>query len=650
MNNKLNINILNSKVILPFIIIAAIAGTVYLNALNNGFHYDDEHDIVTNTFLEKWENIPRFFTSTQFYKDKILSADHYRPLVYMSYALNKIAGGNNSFGYHLVNLAFHIGSAFLVFLILRAMLAGGAAYTSLRTEDKGRWGFVPLAAALIFAVHPFNSEVVNYITARSSVMSSFFYLLAFYSWVKFRMEGVGGRAPGVALAYYMGSLLAFLLGMLCKEMVITLPIVFCLYDYYFISPSRSSNSMRRTLFHWRTYLPYLPFVLMVVIPALVVRLIYWGGVVPSFKRSLMVQLYTELPVLVKHLWLFVFPVGLNVDHYSEIYRSFFAWPVAVSALILILYIILAVVAYRVRGMEWRVVSFFMVWFFIVLLPTIVIPLNAIFQENRGYLGVVMFSVLAAVVVEGIPRWAAGQGVQKRWVPTAMLAVLLVIYGGGTVYRNDVWSDGLSLWSDAAAKSPESSRAHINLGTEYTRLGKNQKALESFLKALRLPDSGNSEEQANIHYNLGTVYQQMGRDDMAMNEYSVAAEISPSDFRPHYNLGIIYQQRGELEAAAEAYKRVIERNVYHFKSFHNLGLLYHNRGDIANAEEYYKKALSLNPDYSRSRINLAALYDGKGDLTKAIELYREVVRRNPGDSRIQEHIRSLEERLIFSPLP
>src|SRR3990172_9889919 len=119
-----------------FIIIAGIAGTVYLNALNNGFHYDDEHDIVKNTYLEKWENVPRFFTSFQFYRDKILSTDHYRPLVYVSYALNKIVGGDNPYGYHVVNLVFHVGSALLLFLIIRAMLNSGTALT----------------AALIFAV------------------------------------------------------------------------------------------------------------------------------------------------------------------------------------------------------------------------------------------------------------------------------------------------------------------------------------------------------------------------------------------------------------------------------------------------------------------------------------------------------------------
>src|SRR3972149_10075797 len=206
-------------------------------------------------------------------------------------------------GYHIVNLIFHIGSVFLLYLIIKAMLGGF---------------YISLASALIFAVHPFNSEVVNYIKARSSVMSGFFYLLAFYCWVRFRSQKKS--------YFYIGSLLAFISGMLSKEVVITLPVMLLLYDVYFIPVNRTDLSgwFKGRL---KLLLPVIPFIFIVVVPYLIIRVMNWGQILTPFKRTPLVQLYTELPVLVKHLKLFILPVGLNIEHYHEIYIKFFVWPV-----------------------------------------------------------------------------------------------------------------------------------------------------------------------------------------------------------------------------------------------------------------------------------------------------------------------------------
>src|SRR4030067_2591616 len=267
----------------------------------------------------------------------------------------------------------------------------------------------------------------------------------------------------------------------------------------------------------------------------------------------------------------------------------------------------------------------MLWFFIVLIPTIIIPLNAIFQENRGYLAVIVFTVFTGVMLNKMkiplnPPFSKGgeggferlfSGKVRNYASVVILIILVLSYGAGTVYRNSVWRDAISLWSDAVAKSPESSRAHTNLGTAYAGMGKNGKAAEHFLKALRFSDPGDRADLANIHYNLGAVYQQMGRDDMALEEYQHLIGLQPQDFRPHYNIGVIYQQKGELTAAAEAYRAALARNPSDFRSYHNLGLIFQGRGELSVAEGLYLKALSLNPDYSRSRFNLAVIYEESG---------------------------------------
>src|SRR3989304_4804886 len=440
----------------------------YINALNNSFQYEDQIYVEENT------NIKTISLSEVFlHPSSIFAPDgatgHYRPLVLFTYVINYRLHGLNPMGYHIVNLAFHIASAFLLYLIIKAMLGGGGEDRSEKLEERSKTK--PNILPLTSNFSPSPSSAIP-LTSNLLLLTSIFYLT---------------------------SLLAFILGMLSKEVVITLPVVLWLYDLYFIHTFRTPHSALRTLLDWRTYIPYIPFVLIVIIPYLVMRILTWGGVYTYFKRPPLVQLYTELPVLVKHLRLFIFPVGLNIDHYTEIYRTFFAWPVVSSAIIIFLFITVTILFYRSKTVEWRVVSFFMVWFFVVLMPSTIVPLTAIFQENRGYLAIIPFVVFAGVVLD---KSANTFRVYTHFYPSYIILVfLLLLYGVGTTYRNSVWRDGVTLWSDAAQKSPKSSVAYTNLGTEYAVLGRNDMAIKNLIRALRLANPETGGKPQILHYNL-----------------------------------------------------------------------------------------------------------------------------------------------------
>src|SRR3972149_10775436 len=267
------------KIRYVFLLIVILSTLIYANSLSNSFQYDDQVYLEENINI-KTTGILDVFLHPSYLFAPNTTTGHYRPLVLLFHVINYRIHGLNPFGYHIVNLAFHIGSAMLLFLIIKAMLGGEVA----------------LASALIFAIHPFNSEVVNYITARSSVMSGFFYLLAFYCWVRFR----GGSR--LTFYLYLGSLLAFLLGMLSKEVVITLPIMLWLYDLYFIHPLRTPYSALRTLLNWRTYVPYLPFLFSVLVPYLLIRKVKFNVfTISSLNREIYINLLTETRVLVKYI-------------------------------------------------------------------------------------------------------------------------------------------------------------------------------------------------------------------------------------------------------------------------------------------------------------------------------------------------------------
>ncbi len=157
-----------------FVLIATVSILIYANSLNNAFQYDDQVYLEENSNI-KTIGLPDIFLNPSGLFAPNTATGHYRPLVLLMHVINYRIHGLNPWGYHAVNLAFHVGSAIVLFLIITVLLAGSASNF-----------YIAITVALIFAVHPFNSEVVNYITARSSVMSGFFYLLAFYCWVKYR--------------------------------------------------------------------------------------------------------------------------------------------------------------------------------------------------------------------------------------------------------------------------------------------------------------------------------------------------------------------------------------------------------------------------------------------------------------------------------
>ncbi len=610
-------NIVNNRpraytllILFGFIIISFL---VYYNSFSNPFHFDDEYSVSGNTYIMDISNIGEVFLKPKMLVKHGWRAGHYRPIVFISFALNYYFDGLNPRGYHIVNLFFHVGSAFMLFIIVKLLFYPLTSQVPLDsqllfkdTEELQRdTGLLPaLAAGLIFLLNPFNSVMVNYITTRSSIMCTFFYLLTLWIWIKFRryqeFRTAGGH-PGADLKtylLYLASLLTFLTAMLTKEIAITIPVILWLYDLYFV-PVRAKAQLLRRL--WA----YIPFVLSVIIPYLIIRFFYFGSVLDKFKRDIMTQIYTQMPGLLKYIKLFIFPTGLSIDHDSSVYDSFFAAPVLGAYVVLTTIIALAVYLYLLKHTVTRVISFFIIWFFITLLPITIIPLNAIFQENRGYIAVIGIAVIGGILIGHYLR----RLIAVRYV-VIILCLLTITYSAATIYRNNVWKDDLTLWSDAHAKGSNSIITNTYLSKAYISRGEYEKA-EAILTGIR----GKYPNDFFIHYNLSWIYYKTGRLKMALDEAGAALELFPSSDAAVFRIGLIHYALGNIELSVK----------------------------------YYNAALLLNPDYPEAHFNLGIIFKGQGQFDLAKKHFEQVINNEKTDqylvSAAAEHLNSTVFRKI-----
>ena len=262
--------------ILAFVFVAGLSFIAYANALPNSFHFDDFVGIVDNPAVWDLKQIPSYFTDTS-----TLSLIHreWRPIVQITYALNYFMAGRNPTVFRAFNLLFHIGTAFFIYLIVAEMVKGRDL-----PADAGRsanWS--AMISAALFTVHTANSEVVDYIWARSSLLATFFYLLSFYCFLR----GPFSKKEG-ALLWHLGGLVCFVLGMGAKPTAATLPAVLVLYEILFLNPT-GQNPLRLFLREpWRLkkYLPLLmlfliaTFAVLTLLPWIFRRIVDPGWVTP----------------------------------------------------------------------------------------------------------------------------------------------------------------------------------------------------------------------------------------------------------------------------------------------------------------------------------------------------------------------------------
>ncbi|MGD9174418.1 MAG: tetratricopeptide repeat protein, partial [Desulfobacterales bacterium] len=583
---------------LLFMLAALIVVVIYANTLTGPFVFDDRPHIVENPYIR--------LTGLSFDDLKeVIQKSRYpnRPVANMSLALNYYANGYNVVGYHAVNILIHICSGFFLYLLLKLTLS----LPSLRERfSYNKW--IPLLSALLWLVHPIQTQSVSYIIQRMNSMAAMFYILSLLLYVRFRLAP-RKRNKGLSLS---GCVLAAFLSLGTKEIAATLPFFIFLYEWVFFQNLSGQWLNRRA-----------PVLAALGAFVMVLAFIYLGsnpldGIKMDYGErefTPVLRLLTELRVVVFYVSLLLWPhpQRLNLTHDFSLSVSLFQPPETFFSLLLIAGLLLATICLAKRH---PLFSFCTLWFFgNLVIESSVIALELVF-EHRLYLPS-MLAIFLAVV--GLFHF-----IRPQWLAIVLLCVAVATGSVWTYQRNAVWADDVALWRDCVQKSPTIARAHTNLASALVRRGNLEEAAAHYHTALRI-----KPEYAEPHFNLGIIRAKSGDLSRGLDHFQKAVEIDPLNFKAQNNLGAALLSTGRLDEAIGHLQTALKINPDYPEAHNNLGQALQLQGNRDAALTHFKEALQLDPAYAKAHVNLGIVLRQMGRLQEARQHFEEALRLRPG---------------------
>jgi len=584
-------------IILPFLI--------YANSFFNDFVFDDIPLISENPPITSLKNIPYLLGITT-------GNTSYRPLRFISYAVDYYFWGLNPVGYHLSNILLHIASSFLVFGVIFRLTGG-------------YW--CAFFSALFFSINPVQTDSVAYLSGRRDILCALFYLAGFYFFLRYRKDR--------KFRYLLLTFFSYLLSLSSKEMGVTLPLLLFVYDFIEVTSWEKGlwSSFKEV---WSRYYPlYLPvFLVGIWFAYYKIFLNYPSSRHEYYGRSLVTNFLTVGKILVYYLKIIFMPVVLNADY------SYNAFPLSGGmgeAGTFFSIVILAGIFFLIARLLTRekVIAFGLLWFFVTILPVCqIFPHHELLAEHYLYLPIVGISL---VIGHGMNSVIGGYRF-RRWF-IGMFVLVIIIFGVRVADRNRDWKDGFTLWSRTVKTVPQCARALDNLGVEYYNLKRYREAIACHERAIKL-----KPDYAIAYYNLGNAYNHSGLCDKAITLYQESIRLNPDNLRAYNNLGVAYKNCKLYEDAFEMYMKVLDKDPNNQSAINNVGALLNTLQRYRLALRYCEKAVVLNSRSIEALQNLGIALNGLGKYDRALSVLQSALALDPRNANIHTNLGSVYRRI------
>ena len=577
--------ILYLKKFLSFeIICLLLAGiAVYWGTLDHTFQLDDKNTIWNNPFIQISS-----LSVDELVKAGFESVLHNRPVANISFALNYYFHGLEVRGYHAVNIIIHLLAGILLFYFVKITLSIPCV-----RDRYGSAKFIPFFTALIWLVHPLQTQSVTYIVQRMNSMGAMFFIMAMLFYVKARMTPEKKKK----VLFFLTSFIACLLAFGTKENTATLPAFILLYEWYFFQDLRMKIS--RQQFCWILSIGLLlVFVLYLFLGTSPLDRLTSGYGGRPFTLSQ--RLLTE-PRVVLHYISLLFsphPGRLNLDYDFPLSYSLVSPMITLLSISMIIGL-LGIAFYTAK--KNRLYSFCILWFLgNLVIESSTIALEMVF-EHRTYLPSMMAILLFVMFFHQVAK--------KRAVLLACLVSVTLLFSYWTYDRNKVWKDELTLWSDTHKKSPDKARPNQHFGVALSNADRVDEAVPIFERAFQLYEQ-EIKLQQHVPYREKSFHLQ--------------------------NLGAIYKKKGEYKKAIAYFHRALKLFYYSSKTHFHLAYCYEKIWDIETAIYHYAKALDFAKHHSSDLVMQESVRNIRISLDRAKMLQktqkkREVLLKNNSGS-------------------
>jgi len=542
------------KLVCVSILMVLLVAIAFYPGLSGQFvMLDDVRYVVKNTNIQSfsWQTVVWAFTT--------FDVSNWHPLTWLSLALDYRFYELEPYGYHLTNLVFHTLNTLLVFFVLYRLT--GAFWRS-------------LAVAVLFGLHPLRVESVSWVSERKDVLSGLFWLLTMAAYLRYvRLKSV---------VSYMLMAFTFSLGLMSKPVVVTLPAVLLLIDYW---PLKRLN--------WAAVLEKLPLVgLTVASVALTIAAQQEGGAVQASSIPFFDRITNSIVVYVQYVGLTVWPHNLSpwYSHPSLEGPPLSLMHVAAAAAFLVGVTVL--VLHKKLRKSLLPVGWF--WYLGTLVPMIgVIQVGRQGMADRyTYIPHIGLFILLVWGVSKLPIWKSSRA---RIIGFGVASVITITLATLSWKQTAVWQNDLSLWRNTTERSPYSFIAHQALGLTYRRMGLNDEAIIALEQASALrPDN------ASVLIMLGDLLTRQKHFEIALGHYEQAVLLMPDSATYHNKLGQTLLRLGEWQAARNSLEQALAINPGFAQAHYDLGRYWLAVGNPAEAANEFEIALRIQPNYPAAR--------------------------------------------------